>query len=237
MKSSNNQLEMSRVWEKLAPFFKVEKLLEVGVGLSDCSKEILDNSKQIERITIDENWLREAENKFQHPNVNYQLMGAEKLDYADAYFDCIFLSSTYHEFDSSIQRQALDEMYRVLKRGGTWILIEPRETAIANELFKVFDPKEDHAGRISKSFKLLMDFIKEKEMSIVIQGDTMEVKKFESIDECNESMLLGWSDIKIPKDEKEKKEMTEKIDEILTKADMLEDLTIREDSRFLVIKK
>ncbi len=233
----DNNLKISQVWKKLTPFFEVDNLLEIGVGFSDCPKEIVDSSKHVERITIDKDILEKAKEQFQHSNVNCQLMGAEKLDYENEFFDCIFAKDAYHEIDASIREQALNEMYRVLKTGGTIIFIDAKESAVTNELFKVFDPQEDHAKRIKNSFDLLKKFVKDKKMDILMQGNSAVVTKFKSLDDYNETMLEWWSDVKIPKDEKEKNEMIKAIDNILTKAGMLDDLEIAEDARFIVMKK
>ncbi len=233
----DDNLEIGQVWKKLTPFFEVDNLLEIGVGFSDCPKEIVNNSKHIERITIDKDILEKAKEQFQHPNVNYQLMGAEKLDYEDESFDCIFAKDAYHEIDASIREQSLNEMYRVLRTGGTIVFIDAKESAVTNELFKVFDPQEDHAKRIKNSFEVLKKFIKDKKMDILMQGNSAIVEKFKSLDEYNETMLEWWSDVKIPKNEKEKDEMIKAIDDILTKAGMLDNLELSEDSRFIVMKK
>jgi len=233
----NKDIKLEEVWKKLKVYFNVEKVLEIGVGFQDCPKVILDNAKQIDRISINKELLEIGKKKYPHLHVNYKLMSAEKLDYSDGYFDTIFISSSYHEFDPKIQKKALEEMYRTLKEKGVWVFIEPEESSITNELFTVFDPKENHAQRISNSFKILNKFIKSKQMEIILNGETKVIDKFKTREEYNQTMLEWWSDIKVPSDKKEKKDMIKKINEILSKANMLEGLEISEDSMFLVIRK
>lgn len=234
-------IELKEMWDLLRKYFSVDNVLEVGMGVQDCEEVIVKNAKKIERITIDKEILASVEKDYTHANVNYKLMNVEKLEYPDEFFDVIF-STGYHEFSFGqegfeIHKRALEEMYRVLKNDGVFIFVEPKESSVTNELFKVFNPDEDHANRIKQSFSILNEFVKNKNMKIELAGDTSVSCKFGSEEEYIDTMLDWWNDVKIPKDEEEKKFMSKKIKDILENADMFKGLEIFEDSQFLVIRK
>lgn len=227
---------LKELFERLTSYFKADHVLDIGVSFQDCPKVILENAKEIDRITINKDLLKIGKERYSYPHVNYSLMAAENLSYPDNYFDTIFTSS-YHEFDPAIQKKALEEMYRTLKKGGKIIFIEPRESSVTNELFKVFDPSEDHAKRIRNSFESLHNFIKSKNLQIELEGNTEIKQEFKTKREFEETMMEWWSDIKIPKDNQEKQKMIQEIDIILDKANMLNKLEISEASQFLVLRK
>ena len=60
---------------------------------------------------------------------------------------------------------------------------------------------------------------------------------FAEVQELEEAMLDWWADIKVPKDEEEKKDMISRIDNILEKNNQLNDLHVIEDVRFNVYQK
>jgi Fe-S-cluster-containing hydrogenase component 2/ubiquinone/menaquinone biosynthesis C-methylase UbiE len=232
----DNEVDEGTMWEKLETYFRVGRVLDIGVSFQDCPNVILENAKQIERITINKDLLKIGIDKYSYPNVNYKLMAAEDLKYDDGYFDVIFTSS-YHEFDQSIQQKALEDMYRALKKGGVLIFVEPMDSSVTNDLFKVFDPNENHAGRIKESFDRLDTFANENSMAVLLKGRTKLIDRFESKENFEDTMLEWWSDIKIPANESEKNAMVEQIDKILDKAGMLNKLKIEEDTLFIVLKK
>ena len=235
------EIELKRMWALLEKYFCVDNVLEVGMGVQNCEEAITKNAKNIERITISKEILQAVKKEYSHSNINYKLMNVEKLDYPDRFFDVVF-STGYHEFSFGqhgfdVHKKALGEMYRVLSNNGVFVFVEPKESSVTNELFKVFNANENHANRIKKSFSILSEFIKDNDMKIELNGETKVSCEFDSEKQYIDTMLDWWNDVKIPKDDKEKDIMSSKIRDILSDAGMLKGLRIFEDTQFLVIRK
>ena len=175
-------------------------------------------------------------------NIDLCLMDAKNMSFPDKSFD-VLLNTSFHEFDLShgefsldldLKKEILEEMIRV---SNTIIFVEPTEDAVTNELFKVFDPSEEHGIRIAKSNELIKSVLEEAGYKLVETGLTFNDDHFTSRTELEEEMLAWWADIKVPQNDQEKAEMIAKIDDILEKAGMLETNHVVEDIRFNVYKK
>ena len=130
--------------------------------------------------------------------------------------------------------EILKEMIRVSDR---IIFVEPTENAVTNELFTVFDESENHSDRISKSNHLIEQFMARNGYELVHSGKTYNENCFETLEELDEEMLAWWADIKIPSSEEEKQSMIKKINDILTRAGMLEKLHVIEDIGYRVYER
>ncbi|MBT3385204.1 MAG: methyltransferase domain-containing protein [Prolixibacteraceae bacterium] len=113
--------------KQLIDFFKdktVNNVLDVGTGTGNFL-EILQETFQAAQITgVDPNpeSLQEAEKLF--PEISFQKMVAEKLEFTDNSFDAASISMALHHLPDV--QKGLQEMRRVVKPGG-WIIV--------NELF------------------------------------------------------------------------------------------------------
>ena len=72
---------------------------------------------------------------------------------------------------------------------------------------------------------------------LVHSGKTYNENCFETLEELDEEMLAWWADIKIPSSEEEKQSMIKKINDILTRAGMLEKLHVIEDIGYRVYER
>ncbi len=228
-------VSLDDMWVNLEKYFRLARVLEIGVGNSECPKVVADNAKYVERIDINENILELRD--VQPSHIKHKVMDAKKLKYPDKTFDVILCINSYHELAAEIQGNVLREIYRTLKFRGYLIIIDPTESSITNKLFRVFNSNEDHAQRIRNSFKKLYSFIENNNMKIVLIGNTKFSEKFESKEKYLGTMLNWWNDVKIPNSPEEKKKMTEEITDILKSANMFDKLEISEDSQFLIIRK
>lgn len=231
------------MWKKLERYLRVDMALEQGFSNGKYTKILAGYAKQVVGIDVDPNFLKIAkENLKGYNNVELFLMDAKKTTFNDKEFD-VLLNTSFHEFDLShgkfnmdlnLKREILEEMARL---SDTIIFVEPTEDAITNELFKVFDPSEQHGIRISKSNELIKEVLEEKGYSLVETGLTFNDDEFDSRKKLEESMLDWWADIKIPTTEEEKSNMVSKIDTILENAGMLQDLRVIEDIRYNVYQR
>ena len=237
------KITFDEMWERIKKYLTVDKALEEGFSNGKYTAVLASFAKEVDAIDVDENFMKIAkENLKDFNNINLYLMDAKKTSFKDKEFD-VLLNTSFHEFDLShgtfsmdldLKREILKEMIRL---SNTIVFIEPTEDAITNELFTVFDSSEKHGIRISKSNELIDSFLKENGYKLVDTGLTYNDDKFSSREELEEAMLDWWADIKVPKDEEEKKDMISKIDNILEKDNQLQDLHVIEDVRFNVYQK
>ncbi len=234
---------LQEIWKDLEKYLRVENALEQGFSNGKYTKILANYAENVTAIDVSEDFLKMAsENLKEYKNIKLMLMDAENMQFKDKSFD-VLLNTSFHEFDLSgeeysvdldLKRRILEEMIRV---SNTIIFVEPTENAVTNELFKVFNPKENHSDRIKKSNELIESFMAENGYTLVEKGLTYNEDKFATQKELELEMLDWWADIKIPKDDVEKQEMIKQIDQILEDAGMLQELRVREEICYRVLRK
>lgn len=242
-KGGDKMNPLQEIWDYLEKYLRVENALEQGFSNGKYTKILADYAKKVTAIDVSEEFLKIAsENLKNYNNIELTLMDALHMQFEDKSFD-VLLNTSFHEFDLSgevysvdleLKRRILEEMIRV---SNTIIFVEPTENAVTNELFKVFNPNENHSDRIKQSNELIESFMKENGYTLVEKGLTFNEDKFASKEELECEMLDWWADIKIPKDDAEKQEMIEQIDAILKQANMLQDLRVSEEIAYRVFQK
>lgn len=237
------KITFDEMWERIKKYLTVDKALEEGFSNGKYTAVLARFAKRVDAIDVDENFMKIAKDNLKDfSNITLHLMDAKNTSFKNKEFD-VLLNTSFHEFDLShntfsmnleLKKEILKEMIRL---SNTIVFIEPTEDAITNELFTVFDPSEKHGVRISKSNELIDSFLKENGYKLVDTGLTFNDDKFSTREELEEAMLDWWADIKVPKDEEEKRNMISKIDKILEKDNQLKDLHVIEDVRFNVYQK
>ena len=236
-------INFAEMWKRLEKYLKVDNALEQGFSNGKYTKELAKYAKHVTGIDLSMDFLEMAkENLANCSNVELLIMDAEKMQFEDKSFD-VLLNTSFHEFDLSgdiysvdleLKRRILKEMVRV---SNCIIFVEPTENAVTNELFKVFNPNENHSDRIYQSNSLIADFMKEQGYVLVESGLTFNKDTFATQKDLENEMLDWWSDIKVPQNDEEKEEMIKQMDSILEKAGMLQDLYVTEEIGFKVYKK
>lgn len=234
---------LQETWEDLKKYFQVENALEQGFSNGKYTAVLAKYAKNVTAIDLSEDFYNMAkENLKDYKNINLLLMDAEKLTFGDKSFD-VLLNTSFHEFDLSndeysvdlnLKRRILKEMIRV---SDTIVFVEPTENAVTNELFKVFNPKENHSDRIKQSNNLIKQFMVENDYELVDSGLTYNKDEFASQEELENEMLDWWADIKVPSTKEEKNQMIKEIDTILEKANMLKELQVTEEIAYNVWRK
>ena len=216
MKSDKKFIE-----EDLKGYLKCDNCLELGVfngsELGLYSHLIKKYVKNLTSIDISNQSLQLAEKYFKEKNIDgikLIQMNACDLKYDKNTFDVV-VTASFHEMDPSIQFKILEEADRVLKNHKKIIFMEPHEESVTNELFKVFDPNEDHAQRILNTKECIRSFAIKYGYNINELVKSTSLNQFDSREQLLNEMLNWWSDIKIPKDKNEEKEMKSKIQNIL----------------------
>ncbi len=236
-------ISFEEMWKELENYLTVENALEQGFSNGKYTRILSKYAKNVVGIDTSSEFLEMAkENLKDCTNITLELMDAKNMTFADKSFN-VLLNTSFHEFDLShgtysinleLKEEILKEMIRVSDR---IIFVEPTENAVTNELFTVFDESENHSDRISKSNHLIEQFMARNGYELVHSGKTYNEDCFETLEELDEEMLAWWADIKIPSSEEEKQSMIKKINDILTRAGMLEKLHVIEDIGYRVYER
>jgi ubiquinone/menaquinone biosynthesis C-methylase UbiE len=113
-----------------------DRILDVGAGRGTIAARILEASKGAEVFAADPNEKRVASITRNFPAVRSQVAAAEDLPFPDAYFDKVYTTMALHHFAD--MDRALREISRVLKGGGTFIIVEVDPRSAKGMLFRLF---------------------------------------------------------------------------------------------------
>lgn len=236
-------ISFDEMWKKLEKYLIVDNALEQGFSNGKYTRELAKYAKKVVGIDLSEDFYNMAkENLKDLDNVELRIMDATNMEFEDKSFD-VLLNTSFHEFDLSgevysldldLKRRILEEMIRV---SDCIIFVEPTENAVTNELFKVFNPNENHSDRIQKSNELIDNVLQENGYTLVESGLTYNRDEFKTQDELEQEMLDWWADIKVPSTNEERAKMIQQIDEILESAGMLKDLQVTEEIRYKVLRR
>lgn len=234
---------LQEIWKDLEKYLSVENALEQGFSTGKYTEVLAQYAKNVTAIDVSEEFLKIAQDNLKgYDNIKLMLMDAENMQFEDKSFD-VLLNTSFHEFDLSgetyhidleLKKRILTEMIRV---SNTIVFVEPTENAVTNELFKVFNPNENHSDRIMQSNQLIQTFMQENGYNLLEEGLTFNEDNFETQADLEDEMLNWWADIKVPANDSEKQEMIEQIDEVLKKANMLDKLNVKEEIRYKVYRK
>ncbi len=97
-------------------------VLELGCGTGYFTRELARSGADIVAIDVSPELLEIAKANCSTPNVRYEIQDAYALSYSDAMFDSVVGSSVLHHLEI---KEALQEIYRVLKPGGAIYFTEP----------------------------------------------------------------------------------------------------------------
>jgi len=126
-------------WEKFVALLEPkggERILDVGAGRGDKAAKLLQDFPGVEVYAVDPNEKRVADAKRDHPTVRSSVAGAERLPFGDSYFDKAYSTMALHHFTDL--DQALSEIERVLKQGGSYVVLEVEPRSLAGRLFRFF---------------------------------------------------------------------------------------------------
>ena len=98
------------------------RVLELGCGTGYFTRELARSRADIVAIDVSPELLELARANYSAPNVRYEIQNASALSYPDAVFDSVVGSSVLHHLEIE---EALREIHRVLKAGGTIYFTEP----------------------------------------------------------------------------------------------------------------
>ena len=113
-----------------------ERILDVGAGNGEKASRILQSFPGTEVYAVDPDEKKIAEARQSHPGVKSSVAAAESLPFEDSIFDKAYSTMALHHFaDLDL---ALPEIERVLKRQGTYVVLEVEPGSLTGRLFRFF---------------------------------------------------------------------------------------------------
>jgi len=113
-----------------------DRILDIGAGKGEKASRILQAFPGTEVFAVDPNERRITEAKRDHPAVRSMVAGAEKLPFDEASFDKAYSTMALHHF-SDLDR-ALGEVSRVVRSGGSYVILEVEPGSPLGRLFRFF---------------------------------------------------------------------------------------------------
>ena len=106
---------------------KGERVLEVGCGtatLSILAKRITGETGIVEGVDLAPKMIAKAQRKARASSleISFKCASIDALPYADERFDAVISSFMFHHLPVEIKRRGLEEIYRVLTKGGRFFL-------------------------------------------------------------------------------------------------------------------
>jgi len=137
-------------WEALLQMLSPQsgqKILDVGAGKGELAGQVSKIAADIEVHAIDPNPDKVEAITRDHPSVKASTSGAESLPFPDASFDKVYTTMALHHYADL--DKALKEIGRVLKPGGSFVVLEVEPSSAKGLMFRVF-------GRIMGEHMTLM---------------------------------------------------------------------------------
>jgi len=121
-----------KIYENIVKHSELEnkKILEIGCGTGRISALLSKKTNLLLAIDPDENSIQKARANI--PGVDFSVGSGEKLTFADSFFDVVIFTLSLHHQNG---RKALREAARVVKTGGSILVVEP---VIEGEIERVF---------------------------------------------------------------------------------------------------
>ena len=113
-----------------------ERILDIGAGKGRVADRVSRESKGAEVHAVEPNEGKVAVMRWVFPAIKSAAAEAEKLPYPDSYFDKAYTTMALHHF-ADLDR-ALREAARVLKQGGSFVILEVEPGSGLGRVFRFF---------------------------------------------------------------------------------------------------
>jgi ubiquinone/menaquinone biosynthesis C-methylase UbiE len=113
-----------------------ERILDVGAGKGSVAHRVFEESSGADVYAVDPNEKRVKSMRSHYPELKSSVAGAESLPFPDSFFDKVYCTMALHHF-SDLER-ALKELKRVLKPGGSFVIVEVDPSSAMGRLFRFF---------------------------------------------------------------------------------------------------
>jgi len=146
-----------------------KKILDYGCGnclLYPHIKKRYPNA-EYDGIDLSERMLEAGKQRFgSDKNFNVSQQDGEQLDFKDGLFDLIICRGSLHHLPDP--SKGLQEMHRILAKGGELIITEPVSNIVVKSMRKLLYKKMDHFSGTHRSFthKEFMELLKKEKFSV-----------------------------------------------------------------------
>lgn len=135
--------------------------LDFGCGVGEFTRKIFNfKPKELFAIDISDVSIEKAKKNSIGMDIKYSVDNCEKSNFNDEKFDLVYGSGIIHHLDTKI---CVSEIYRILKRDGKMIFIEPLGTNPIINLYRFLTPRSrssDEHPLIKKDFKTIKELFK-----------------------------------------------------------------------------
>lgn len=141
---SDEQIPVHRyylAYEFGMPFVEENKVLDLGCGEGYGTFYLADKASQIIGVDIDKYIVKHAKEKYQKDNLSFEVMDIKRLDFPDKAFDVVISLHVIEHLHLNKIQEHLQEIKRVLKGNGIYILATPnRKTRLkpGQESFNIY---------------------------------------------------------------------------------------------------
>jgi ubiquinone/menaquinone biosynthesis C-methylase UbiE len=172
MQSDINRIEFKKILEYSE--LSNKSVLEVGCGNGRVTEWIQKIPRKLIAIDPDKKKIESARQNVR--NLDFKIMSGENLDFDDEIFDIVLFTFSLHHQNST---KALDEAYRVLKKNGRAVIVEPAADSEVERIHYIF---ENEIDKLEKAIIAIKNspFLSEKNEEFFIEVS------FDDIDELFE---------------------------------------------------
>lgn len=103
-------------------FKSTDQVLDLCCGSGQATQWLVRRSQHVVGLDCDPVAIQRAKNRV--PMASYVEAWAENMPFEDETFDCVHTSATLHEMQPNQFHQIIQEVYRVLKPGGCFALVD-----------------------------------------------------------------------------------------------------------------
>ncbi len=113
-----------------------ERILDVGAGKGSVAQRVLDASRGAEVYAVDPDEKKVDAVRRNFPAIKSAVAGAEGLPFPDSFFDKAYTTMALHHFADL--DKALVELARVLRPGGSFVILEVDPGSARGMMFRLF---------------------------------------------------------------------------------------------------
>jgi len=120
------------------------RMVDIGCGKADMTEAIANDGRGRSILALETDVIQHEENvkNIQDPNIEFVNSGAQYIPVDNDQYDVVFMFKSLHHLPVGEMGIGLDEVHRVLKKGGHLYVSEPVFNGDFNEILRIFHDEE-----------------------------------------------------------------------------------------------